>query len=98
MVTTKQIKEVFTTAGYPQCPHPDQYPNCNHCLEVKQIDENIFTAEVDHDLDHEQEDMVLEKWTSRLYELGLKVLDKIFNDSEAGQWHGSVWILREIKK
>ena len=93
--TIKQIKDVFVTNGFNECHH-DQNP-CYHCLEVKQIDNGIFTAEIDEDLDWEKKDLFFAKWTWELNKLGLLVLDRINTSSGEAQWNGSVWILRRIR-
>lgn len=89
----KDIKNVFITYGYPECHHSHEYP-CNHCLEVKQIDQDIFTAEIDQDLDWDKRELTYSKWIWELKKLGISVLDKIDNSSGEAQWNGAVWILR----
>lgn len=94
MIDIKQIKNIFMTNGFDECHH-NKNP-CNHCLEVKQISWDIFTAEVDEDLNWDMRDLFFAKWEYELKKLGLIVLDKINNSSGEAQWNGSVWILRAV--
>jgi len=97
MTTIKEIKDVFFVEKYPDCYHT-KHP-CNHCLTVKQIDDGIFTAEIDEEInDWDRKDSYTTEWALKLERLGLKVLTRIDNSSGEAQWVGSVWILRTVHK